>query len=100
VAIARALVGRPPVMVFDDATSALDAETEQELVNRMMTQLPDVTVIMVSHRLSVLSVCDWVYVLDAGEIKEQGKHEDLLAAQGLYWKLYQRQLIKEELEKL
>jgi ABC-type multidrug transport system fused ATPase/permease subunit len=48
----------------------------------------------------VLSVCDWVYVLDAGEIKEQGKHEDLLAAQGLYWKLYQRQLIKEELEKL
>jgi ATP-binding cassette subfamily B protein len=100
VAIARALVGRPPVMVFDDATSALDAETEQELVNRMMTQLPDVTVIIVSHRLSVLSVCDWVYVLDAGEIKEQGKHEDLLASQGLYWKLYQRQLIKEELEKL
>ena len=100
VAIARALVGRPPVMVFDDATSALDAETEQELVNRMMTQLPDVTVIIVSHRLSVLSVCDWVYVLDAGEIKEQGKHEDLLAMQGLYWKLYQKQLIKEELERL
>jgi ATP-binding cassette subfamily B multidrug efflux pump len=100
VAIARAFVGRPPVMVFDDATSALDAETEKELVNRMMTQLPDVTVIIVSHRLSVLSVCDWVYVLDAGEIKEQGKHEDLLAARGLYWKLYQQQLIKEELEKL
>jgi len=100
VAIARALIGRPPVMVFDDATSALDAETEKELVNRMMTQFPDVTVIIVSHRLSVLSVCDWVYVLDAGEIKEQGKHEDLLASQGLYWKLYQRQLISEELEKL
>jgi len=100
VAIARALVGRPPVMIFDDATSALDAETEKELVNRMMNQLPGVTVIIVSHRLSVLSVCDWVYVLDAGEVKEQGKHEDLLARQGLYWKLYQRQLIEEELEKL
>ena len=100
VAIARALVGRPPVMVFDDATSALDAETEKDLVNRMMNQLPGVTVIIVSHRLSVLSVCDWVYVLDAGKVKEQGKHEDLLAAQGLYWKLYQRQLISEELEKL
>jgi len=99
-AIARALVGRPPVMVFDDATSALDAETEKELVNRMMNQLPGVTVIIVSHRLSVLSVCDWVYVLDAGKVKEQGKHEDLLAKQGLYWKLYQRQLISEELEKL
>jgi len=100
VAIARALVGRPPVMVFDDATSALDAETEKELVNRMMTQLPGVTVIIVSHRLSLLSVCDWVYVFDAGKVKEQGKHEDLLAGLGLYWKLYQRQLIKEELEKL
>jgi ABC-type multidrug transport system fused ATPase/permease subunit len=100
VAIARALVGRPPVMVFDDATSALDAETERELVNRMMNQLPGVTVIIVSHRLSVLSVCDWIYVLDAGEVKERGKHEDLLAKQGLYWKLYQRQLIKEELERL
>jgi len=100
VAIARALVGRPPVMVFDDATSALDAETEKELVNRMMNQLPGVTVIIVSHRLSVLSVCDWVYVLDAGKVQEQGKHEDLLAKQGLYWKLYQRQLISEELEKL
>jgi ABC-type multidrug transport system fused ATPase/permease subunit len=66
----------------------------------MMTKLPDVTVIVASHRLSVLSVCDWVYVLDAGEIKEQGTHEDLLASQGLYWKLYQRQLIKEELAKL
>jgi ABC-type bacteriocin/lantibiotic exporter with double-glycine peptidase domain len=62
--------------------------------------LPGVTVIIVSHRLSVLSVCDWVYVLDAGRVKEQGKHEDLLARQGLYWKLYQRQLISEELEKL
>jgi len=100
VAIARALVGRPPVLVFDDATSALDAETEKELVNRMMTQLPGVTVIIVSHRLSVLSVCDWVYVLDAGKVMEQGTHEDLLARQGLYWKLYQRQLISEELAKL
>jgi len=100
VAIARALVGRPPIMVFDDATSALDAETEKELVNRMMNQLPGVTVIIVSHRLSVLSACDWVYVLDMGKVREQGTHEDLLAKQGLYWKLYQRQLISEELEKL
>jgi ATP-binding cassette subfamily B protein len=100
VAIARALVGRPPVMVFDDATSALDAETERELVNRLMTELADTTAIIVSHRLSVLSACDWVYVLDAGEVKEQGRHEELLQRQGLYWKLYQRQLIREELSRL
>jgi ATP-binding cassette subfamily B multidrug efflux pump len=100
VAIARALLGRPSVMVFDDATSALDAETEQGLISRMVNQLGDVAVVMVSHRLSVLSACDWVYVLDAGEVKEQGTHEELLAKQGLYWKLYQRQLISEELERL
>jgi ATP-binding cassette subfamily B tetracycline resistance protein len=100
VAIARALVNRPPVMVFDDATSALDAETEKELVNRLMTDLADVTAIIVSHRLSVLSACDWVYVLDAGEVKEQGRPEDLLARQGRYWKLYQKQLISEELARL
>jgi ABC-type multidrug transport system fused ATPase/permease subunit len=100
VAIARALIGRPPVGGLDDATSSLDAETEKDLVNRMMNELPGVTVIIVSHRLSVLSACDWVYVLDAGKVTEQGTHEDLLAKQGLYWKLYQRQLISEELEKL
>jgi ATP-binding cassette subfamily B protein len=100
VAIARALVGRPRIMVFDDATSALDAETERDLVNRLMTELRDTTAILVSHRLSVLSACDWVYVLDAGEVKEEGTHEDLLVRQGLYWKLYQRQLIEQELEQL
>jgi ATP-binding cassette subfamily B multidrug efflux pump len=100
VAIARALVGRPRIMVFDDATSALDAETERDLVNRLMTELSATTAILVSHRLSVLSACDWVYVLDAGEVKEEGTHDELLARQGLYWKLYQRQLIQEELERL
>lgn len=100
VAIARALVGRPRILVFDDATSALDAETERDLINRLMTKLRDTTAIIVSHRLSVLSACDWVYVLDGGEVKEEGTPEDLLARQGLYWKLYQRQLIEQELEKL
>ncbi len=100
VAIARALVGRPRILVFDDATSALDAETERDLINRLMTELRDTTAILVSHRLSVLSACDWVYVLDGGEVKEEGTPEDLLARQGLYWKLYQRQLIEQELEQL
>jgi len=100
VAIARALVDRPPFLVFDDATSALDAETEKELVNRLLNEMKETTAVIVSHRLSVLSACDRVYVFDAGEIKEQGTHEELLARQGLYWKLYQRQLMEEELEKL
>ncbi len=100
VAIARALVARPPVIVFDDATSALDADTEKQLVQGLAGEVGERTVIIVSHRLSVLATCDWVYVLDSGEIREQGTHDELLGRQGLYWKLYQRQLISEELEKL
>lgn len=98
VAIARALVGRPPVLVFDDATSALDAETEKELIARLTDEVGSATVIIVSHRLSVLAACDHVYVLDAGKVVEEGSHAELLARRGLYWKLYERQLIKEELE--
>lgn len=100
VAIARALLNRPPILVFDDATSALDAETERALVGRLTGELGGATAIVVSHRLSVLSSCDWIYVLDGGEVKEQGTHTELLAREGLYWKLYERQLIQEELERL
>jgi len=100
VAIARALVGRPAVVVFDDATSALDADTERQLVQGLAGELGERTVIIVSHRLSVLSTCDHVYVLDSGEVKEQGRHEELLERRGLYWKLYQRQIISEEMERL
>jgi len=88
------------VLVFDDATSALDAETEKELIRRLEKEQGSATVIIISHRLSILSGCDRVYVFDAGEVKEEGTHEELLARRGLYWKLYERQLMKEELEKL
>ncbi|MFO7675507.1 MAG: ABC transporter ATP-binding protein [bacterium] len=98
VAIARALVGRPPVLVFDDATSALDAETEKELIAHLTDEVGAATVIIVSHRLSVLAACDRVYVLDAGKVVEEGSHAELLTRRGLYWKLYERQLIKDELE--
>jgi len=99
VAIARALVGRPRVLVFDDATSALDAETERELTGHLTGELGGTTVIIVSHRLSVLAACDHIYVLDAGEVKEAGTHEELLKREGLYWDLYERQLIREEIER-
>ncbi|MEO0085462.1 MAG: ABC transporter ATP-binding protein, partial [candidate division WOR-3 bacterium] len=100
VAIARAIVGGPPVLVFDDATSALDAETERELVSTLVAQQGERTAIIVSHRLAVLSSCDYIYCLDRGEVKEAGAPSELLARRGLYWRLYQRQLIEQELEAL
>lgn len=100
VAIARALLKMPPIIIFDDATSALDAETEQALLNRLTDELKGRTLLLVSHRLSTLNDCDYIYVLDQGEVKEEGSPEELLAKRGLYWQLYQRQLLKEELERL
>lgn len=98
VAIARAVLDKPKILVLDDATSNLDADTEKELITQL-SQTPETTIIIISHRLSVLSVCDYIYVLDKGKIVEQGTHEDLLKKQGLYWKLYQHQLMEEEFMK-
>ncbi len=100
VAIARALIGKPPFLLFDDVTAALDADTENEFIRQLFQKLADRTLIVVSHRLAVLSACDHVYVLDRGELKEEGGHEELLKKEGLYWQLYQRQLLQEELERL
>ncbi|UCG29409.1 MAG: ABC transporter ATP-binding protein [candidate division WOR-3 bacterium] len=98
VAIARAVLGQPKILVLDDATSNLDADTERELI-RQLSKTPDTTIILISHRLSVLSICDYIYVLDKGKIVEKGTHEELLKNQGLYWKLYQHQIMEEELMK-
>ena len=94
VAIARAIAGRPRILVLDDATSNLDADTERALV-RQLAATPDTALVIISHRLSVLAVCDYVYVMDKGKIVEQGTHQGLLRKKGLYWKLYQHQLIEE-----
>ncbi|MBE0433552.1 ABC transporter ATP-binding protein [candidate division WOR-3 bacterium] len=94
VAIARALAGRPKILVLDDATSNLDADTERELIQQL-AGTPDTALVIISHRLSVLSICDCVYVMDKGKIVEQGTHQGLLRKKGLYWKLYQHQLMEE-----
>jgi ATP-binding cassette subfamily B protein len=99
VSIARALFDRPRILLLDDVTASLDAETEQQFIRDVMGYMQGATLVIVSHRLSILAACDIVYVLDQGRIVESGRHSDLLTRQGLYWKLYQRQLMQEALEK-
>jgi ATP-binding cassette, subfamily B, multidrug efflux pump len=99
VSIARALFDRPKILLLDDVTASLDAETEQQFIRDVIGYMQGATLVIVSHRLSILAACDIVYVLDQGRIVESGRHSDLLARQGLYWKLYQRQLMQEALEK-
>jgi ATP-binding cassette subfamily B multidrug efflux pump len=91
IAIARALLGRPKVLILDDATSNLDAETEKRLIDTLTNNL-NMTMIIISHRLSILSVCDHIYVLDKGRIVEQGDHASLIALKDLYWNLYKHQI--------
>jgi ATP-binding cassette subfamily B multidrug efflux pump len=98
VSIARALFSRPRLLLLDDVTASLDAETEQQFIRDVTAYMKDASLLIVSHRLSILAACDIVYVMDQGEIVEDGTHAELLAKRGTYWKLYERQLMKEALE--
>ncbi len=98
VALARALFNRPSILILDDATSNLDAQTEQQIIKSLLLSKLYEAMIIISHRLSLLSGCDLIYCLDKGKIIEQGTHRELLKRHGLYYKLYQRQVLEYELK--
>jgi ATP-binding cassette subfamily C protein len=87
-AIARLLLGEPQVVIFDEATSALDTETEAHVHAAMADFLAGRTVLIIAHRLSAVKQADRVYVFEDGRIAEQGTHQQLLKADGLYSRLY------------
>jgi ATP-binding cassette subfamily C protein len=87
--IARALVRNPSIVVFDEATSALDNRT-QAIVTASLNQL-NVTRILVAHRLSTIRQADRIYVVEAGRVVQQGGYEELVAEEGLFARLVQRQ---------
>ncbi len=97
VALSRALFSKPEILILDDATSNLDAQTEQKLIQTLTSSTFAQTLIIISHRLTLLSICDLIYCLDKGKIIEKGTHEELLSKKGLYWKLYQKQILEKEL---
>jgi ATP-binding cassette subfamily B protein len=88
VALARAQVGDPGLLVLDEATSAVDPETERALTEALARLAEGRTMVSIAHRLSTAEAADLVVVFDAGRIVEQGTHADLLAAGGTYTKLY------------
>lgn len=90
-AMARAIVSRPSVYIFDEATSNIDPESEAILASRMKDLSPSSTVIVVSHRLASVENADRIFVMDGGTIVESGTHEGLLATDGVYAKLVKTQ---------
>ena len=96
-AMARALLHDSPIYVFDEATSNVDAESENDMMKAIHSLAGKKTVILISHRLANVVDSDCIYVLETGRIAEQGTHNDLLAAQGVYSRLYNAQKQLEDL---
>ncbi|NOD87808.1 ABC transporter ATP-binding protein/permease [Ruegeria sp. HKCCD4315] len=91
VGIARTLLKNPPILLLDEATSALDTDTEQDIKDALARAGEGRTVITIAHRLSTIAEADQIVVLEAGEIIEQGSHDQLLARSGRYAQLWNRQ---------
>ncbi len=96
-AIARAVITDPPILVLDDAMSAVDTYTEEEILNRLKTVMKQRTSLIVSHRISTVRHADQILVLDDGRVVERGRHDELVARGGAYAELYRKQLLEEEL---
>ncbi|MFH0881467.1 MAG: ABC transporter ATP-binding protein [bacterium] len=98
VAIARALIRDPRIVIFDDALSAVDAETEEMILKNFKTYLKNRTTVIISHRVTSVANADEIIVMDRGEILERGTHADLVRKRGAYAQLFREQRISAELE--
>jgi ATP-binding cassette subfamily B protein len=99
-AIARAIYKDPKILILDDSLSAVDTNTESEILKELKEVMKDKTSIIISHRISTLQNADKIIVLDEGIIKEQGNHYELIKLEGIYYNIYLKQLLEEEIKEL
>jgi ATP-binding cassette subfamily B protein len=100
VALARAFVAAPRILLLDDPLSAVDARTEQRILNGIQAERNRRSLILITHRVAAASRCDHVLVLDAGRVVEQGTHDELVTRSELYAAFAEEQRIESELQRL
>jgi len=96
-AIARAILRQPKILILDDALASVDTDTEERILQRLREVMRNRTTVIVAHRISTIKMADQIVVLRDGQIIERGSHEELLASNGYYADLHQKQLLEEEL---
>jgi ATP-binding cassette, subfamily B, multidrug efflux pump len=97
VSIARSVLRKAPVLIFDDCLSAVDTETEEKIMHNMNEVMKERTSVIISHRISSIKNADKIIVLDEGNIIQEGTHKELINKPGLYKELYEKQLLAEKL---
>lgn len=97
-AIARALIRRPRILLLDDSLSSVDTYTEEQILKNLRRLMRSCTILLISHRISTVKHADSIVILESGSIVEQGTHHELLARGGVYAGLYDKQVLEEELQ--
>ncbi len=96
ISIARAIIDRPKILLFDDCLSAVDTETEEIILNSLRDIMQEKTSLIISHRISSVKHANHILVLDEGKIIEEGTHEELLNRKGAYFEIHRKQLLEEQ----
>lgn len=94
VSIARAIIKEPKILIFDDCLSAVDTHTEEKILQNLKPIMQNKTTMIISHRVSSVKHCDKILVMDEGTVAEEGSHKQLLAKKGLYYEIYQQQMLE------
>lgn len=100
ISIARAIIRKPAILIFDDCLSAVDTETEEKILSNLKRIMSGHTTCIIAHRISAVKHCDEIIVLDNGRIAERGNHQQLIEMNGTYAEMYQKQLLDEEIKSL
>ncbi len=99
IAIARAIILDPDILILDDALSSIDTETEEKIIGKLTPIMKERTTIIITHRMSSIKNISRIIVIEAGSITEDGSHEELISHGGMYKNLYEKQMLKEKLER-